>query len=513
MTRFWPREFRAFLRRFGWVWITPIFAFLALSAWAFASPVGASPDDDYHLASIWCANEARTDLCQPDLEDSNYRLVFREIMAAPCYVADDTASAGCQEWSSDPKPTHGADHGNWIGAYPPVYYAVMNVFASNDVQASALAMRVVNVALFVGLTTALAWLLPIELKTPLIAGWTITIVPLGGYLIASNNPGAWALIGVGASWLAALGWFRTSGRRSWALGVLTVFAVLIAAGARTDAAVYSILGLGIASFLSFERSRMFGLKLLLPAVLVAMALVFFTASGYSDVAIGGLNGGLPANAREVRDPGGVLAFNVISIPQLWTGVFGSWGLGWRMEIWPGFAMVEFATIAVFIGLASLGIRVMPPRKAIMTVALVATLYALPVYVLTVGTSVVGENVQPRYILPLVVVLGGLLLLTGRSDPLAPGPWHVIPAAILLTGANALALYMNLRRYSTGFDAGQFSLEAGSEWWWVGLPIGPTALWLIGSVAFGITVTLLAATWLRVGRQVEAPLPAGVPALP
>jgi len=463
--------------RFRWIYLAPALAILALSSWAFASPIGASPDDDYHLASIWCANEARTDLCAPDpINGEGWRLVLPGITMAPCFVADPTASGGCQEWSSEPAPTVAADHGNWIGAYPPVFYAAMNVFASTDIQTSAIIMRLFNVALLVAFVTALAFLLPAQLKVPLIAGWLITMVPLGAYLIASNNPGSWAVIGVGASWLAALGWFRTTGRRSWALGALTFLAVLIAAGSRTDAAVYSIIALGIASFLAFERTRAFGIKLLLPAGLVVMAAIFFSTSGYADVAVGGLTGGIEDPAS--RDPGAILAFNLISIPQLWTGVFGSWGLGWLMEVWPGFWMVEFA-------------------------ALVVTLYILPLYILTVGLSVVSENVQPRYLAPLVVVLGGLLLLTRKgSEPMRPGPWHVIPAMVLLAGANLIALYTNLRRYITGFDVERFSLEAGSEWWWTGFPIGPTVLWLIGSAAFAALVLVLGIAWLRDGRRQE-----------
>lgn len=503
MTEAAGRGPRRWLRQVRLIHLAPVLVLAALAAWAFASPIGASPDDDYHLASIWCANPARADLCTLDAEHGeNWRVVLPGITTAPCYVADVTASAGCQEWWSDPAPAVAADHGNWIGAYPPLYYAAMNVFATTDIQTSALVMRVVNIVLFVGFTTVLAWLLPLTLRVPLIAGWAITMVPLGGYLIASNNPGAWALIGVGGSWLAALGWFRSCGRRSWALGVLTVLGVIMAAGARTDAAVYSILGLGIAAFLSFERTRAFGFKLLLPVALAVVAIVLFVTSGYADVAEGGLNGGIPDS--EVRDPWAVLAFNVVSIPQLWTGVFGSWGLGWRMENWPGFAMVEFATLVVFVGLASLGIRAMHPRKSVMAVALVATLYALPLYVLTRGLSVVGENVQPRYLLPLVVVLGGLLVLTRSPYVLRPGAWHVVPAMILLAGANGIALYTNIRRYVTGLDVEQLSLDARAEWWWAGFPFGPTVLWLLGSAAFAAVVVVIGRAWLRLESPPAVP---------
>ena len=437
-------------------------------------------------------------MCLPDPYHPSYRLVPPGIAMAPCFVADPEQSAACQEWPVVTGPTQSMSHGNWIGAYPPLYYAALNPLASHEVQASAIAMRLISVFLFVTLTTAIAALVPRDVRVPLIAGWTITLVPLAGHLIASNNPGSWAVIGVGNAWAAAYGWFRTSGKRTWALGALTVVTVVMAAGARVDAAVYAIICLGIASVLAFARTKAYALKLILPGVLVLVAGTLFLTAGNADVAIGGLNGGVDPGTigGEPRNQASVLAFNLISVPMLWSGVFGSWGLGWLMESWPGFSMVEFAAGVVFIAFISLGLRVMQWRKASMVVALVATLYLLPVYVLTVGMSVVSENVQPRYLVPLVVVLGGLLLMGSENRPVRPTRWHVIPAVILLTVANSLALYGTLRRYVTGFDVEQMSLDAGAEWWWEGAPVGPTAVWLIGTAAFGLCVAVLGGAWLR-----------------
>src|SRR5660397_90017 len=87
--------------RFRVVWLAPAFAAVALSAWALASPIGASPDDDFHLPSIWCADDARTDLSAPDPDHADLRLVLPGIRAS-CYVADETVSGACQEWRSDP---------------------------------------------------------------------------------------------------------------------------------------------------------------------------------------------------------------------------------------------------------------------------------------------------------------------------------------------------------------------------------------------------------------------------
>ena len=44
--------------------IVPLSLFVSLVAWGFASPVGASPDDEYHMASIWCGAGIRDGLCE-----------------------------------------------------------------------------------------------------------------------------------------------------------------------------------------------------------------------------------------------------------------------------------------------------------------------------------------------------------------------------------------------------------------------------------------------------------------
>ena len=43
------------LRRIPLLALAPVLALLTLTAWVFASPIGAGPDDDFHLVSSWCA--------------------------------------------------------------------------------------------------------------------------------------------------------------------------------------------------------------------------------------------------------------------------------------------------------------------------------------------------------------------------------------------------------------------------------------------------------------------------
>ncbi len=118
----------------------------------------------------------------------------------------------------DRRPFHAAradtlsKRGNFTGAYPPVFYAVMGWFAGDNITSSVIAMRLINSALFVALGTLLFVLLPAMRRPTLVWGWLITTMPLGLFLIASNNPSGWAVTGVGTAWLALLGYYESSGQ-------------------------------------------------------------------------------------------------------------------------------------------------------------------------------------------------------------------------------------------------------------------------------------------------------------
>ena len=50
-----------------WVSVAILSAILTLSGWALSSPIGSSPDDDFHLPSIWCGQGFRDGLCEEDV--------------------------------------------------------------------------------------------------------------------------------------------------------------------------------------------------------------------------------------------------------------------------------------------------------------------------------------------------------------------------------------------------------------------------------------------------------------
>lgn len=96
---------------------------------------------------------------------------------------------------------------------------------------------------------------------------------------------------------------------------------------------------------------------------------------------------------------------------------------------------------------------------------------------------VGENVQPRYFLPLVTALVGIAVL-GETGPVRLSGVQRAVVWALLVGANSVALHSNIRRYVTGQDVWLFNLGQGAEWWWSFGP-SPMEVWAIGSAAFAV----------------------------
>jgi hypothetical protein len=480
------------LRRLRLLHLAPLLAVLALLAWAFASPIGSAPDDDYHLASIWCANPLNTDACATT-SDQAEREVPEAIRLVACYAGAPEVSASCQDGLVfDQHVTVETNRGNFLGQYPPVFYTVMSVLVGPDIQASALLMRVLTILLFVGLTTALCLLLPADRRVPLIGGWLIASVPLGLFLLASNNPSSWALIGVGSSWLALLGWFESEGRRRIALGVLYAVTGLMAAGARTDAAVYVVIGSAAVLWLTFRRTRPYLMLSILPAAMAIAAALFYLGSGQQAVVESGLGSGdlqpdAPAGSHAPRDPFGLLAYNLLYVPTLWVGALGQWGLGWLDTTVP--PVVWVGASAVFAGVVFAALSRVTVRKAIVVGGIGLVLWLLPTYVLVRGGNIVGENVQPRYLLPLILLLGGVALLPYAGRGLRLGRVQLLLIGIALVIGNAFALHSDIRRYVTGVDATGVDLDAGAEWWWPVGP-GPMATWVIGSLAYAGLLAVL-----------------------
>lgn len=464
-------------RRRNLIFLAPVFALIALILWAVATPIGSSPDDDFHLASTWCALGDRPGLCESVPGHPEERAIPKGVAQVLC---NDLYPSQLVKCDVDPRqsPTEliPTERGNFAGTYPPVYYAVMGVFASPQYAVSAMVMRIVNAVLFVGLTSLLFWLLTPSRRRTLAWTWAIGIVPLGVSLISSNNPSSWAIIAGGSLWIAVLGWFEASGRRAIGLGVLSVVFAVMGAGARADSAIYTVLGAALAVILAVNRTKTFWLKAILPAALAVIAVLFYIGANQR-VGTSGLTGSHDTTAPLMTAQ--YLWNYVLELPQLWAGSLGTWPIGW-LDI-PMPALVSVAAVGVFGAVTFSGLRSSSPRKLIGLGFALLMLIAVPSWVLLRSTALVGQEVQPRYVLPLLLMFAGVALLEANRR-ISFSRLQIGVAVLALSIANAAALHVTIARYVTGLSVIDVNLNHDVHWWWGG-PISPMVVWVLGVLAF------------------------------
>lgn len=483
-TRF--SQMRSRLSRLPVIAVAPLLVFASLMAWALASPTGSSPDDDFHLVSTWCASPNASEFCLPGT-DSQSRIVPRTLVDAPCFAYKPEFSAACQkELDFTAEPTTLTTRGNFVGAYPGVYYAVMGLFASNNIEASVVAMRAFTVLLFTAFTTALFLLLPIRRRPALVWGWVLTTVPLGMFILASNNPSSWSTMGVGFGWIALLGFFETdtdrhNRGRKIALGAIFVLGAVMAAGSRGDGALYSIIGIVAVGILAFSRSKRFLWEAILPFAVLVMCVLMYRFSR----PVASVTEGVSSDSSHLFV---TIVNNLPFVPSLWLGVLGKdWGLGWLDTSIP--SIVWCVGLACFVGVGFIGAKGLSARRLVVLFGGTLLLFAMPAILLAAAGDNVGENLQPRYLLPLVVLFAGIMTLSSGWAPnrLTRPQWILIASALSVT--QFISLYLNMQRYISSRENQSVNLDDDIQWWWHMSP-SPMAVMIIGSVSYAALIFIV-----------------------
>jgi hypothetical protein len=381
-----------------------------------------------------------------------------------------------------------------------------SLFLFDSIQATALTIRFVNFGIFLAAGIGLFFALPLRLRTTWVWMWTLGVVPMGMFIIPSSNPSSWGITAVAAGWIALLGYLETRGPRAWALGLIYVASAFISINARIDAVLYLAFATLVAIWMSDSRGRELVRKIW-PGFLVVGAVVVQLVVNPANLAR--VVGGIGQRSDFFEDPlpwvrseeviagtafdWSLLWNNLLNIPGLWLGVFGGfpWGsLGWLDTAMPQIVLV--GTMTVLVGVIFLSMREAEPKKIIGVVATVVALWGMPLYLLQLGGFQAGEEVQARYLLPLMMVFLGTMLLTKNGLPVVSDKGRLWFVIIALTLANAIALHTNIRRYTTGIRVQGFNLDEPREWWWPFFSdfLSPNVVWFAGSLAFGVLIWAL-----------------------
>jgi hypothetical protein len=466
-----------------WASIAVASAIIALSGWALSSPIGSSPDDDYHLPSIWCGQGFRDGLCEKDPNPELIQVPYTTFSNSVCFQYQDEQSGACpynETLTGFPRVNNLKDY------YPPVFYWTMSWFAGEDIALSTITMRIVNSIFAVMGLTLLVLSLPHHLRRVPIIGILISSIPLGFFIIASTNPSGWSFFSLMIFFSSLLGFFVTKTvSQKWLLGAITLGSLILASGSRSDASVFAVIAIGIVLLLNFSKANMSRTNLAFAAALLMISITSYFLQGTGSSIAGGA---LALPGEDASTPN--FFVNLASLPNLWIGVFGTSGLGWLDTEMP--AIVWAVTLCIYAGLIFLSMRWFSAMQSLSVATIFASLIVIPMYVLTASGLSVGEQVQPRYLLPLIGLLGATAIFrTSRDTGLQLTKGQAWTIGVGLFVANTIALHLNARRYITGMDELGVDLNKNIEWWWSNFPLSPNLVTWSASVAFAI---FLVAIW-------------------
>jgi len=476
-----------------WSALAAVAGLLTLLAWSGSSPVGSGPDDDFHNASIWCGQGFRDGLCEQGSQANSVLVPGTLVTNHQCFASQPNNSGLCQENYELVETTRA----NFVGAvYPPVYYWTMSWLASTDVVNAILGMRISNSILAVSLLWLTVAALPRALRRVPLLGYLVTSMPLGVFLTASINPSGWTFMSVLIFFASTLGFFSSAElTKRIFFAAMAFLSFLMGAGAREDAPAYLLLAGAIAWFVSDSRQYSNRSRIIFGSITSFGVIAFSIAAFSSQSFIGYVLRGFDWYG-EVTSIGTTFR-NVVTLPDLWVGSFGFWGLGWLDTPMP--SSVWVVTFGIFIALVFGSVKYFSRKQAIAAATVLFALALVPLYTLAVNGLIVGQIVQPRYLLPLVGLLAAVSLYRPESNlgfVLSRGQLWLIGGGLFV--ANAIALHTNFRRYLTGLDENQVTLNFEIEWWWFERPASETLLWfspnyfwLGGSIAFGV---LLFSIW-------------------
>ena len=487
---------------------------VASLAWVVASPVGASPDEDFHVGAMWCPPPIEDSGCQIGTKDGRKAVIVPQTLAkenVTCYAYDHDNSARCTFAASDDltAPTLRWDDGN----YPWGYYQFAHLFVQHSTNRAVLTLRVFNTLLAITLLGSIIALADSGLRRAIAVALTTAWLPMGFYFIAGMNPSSWAMTGTFAFAAGLLAATRSVGARRVGLIACAVAGAVLACTSRGDSA-----------FFLFVVSVALACAVRPCARLVPEAIVACAASLVGIWVMSGTNASanLATTEASAASPGRRAIFmqNLEAIPSYLAGFVGyRIGPGWNDVSYAG--TVSYGALIVVCAVICWALVSLTWRKAVSSFVILGAIVGVPVVIGVQGRFSNVEFYQPRYMLPLFAVFMLMLLAPpvarGASRPKGSAPMRLptsmvgkaggIAVAFLWTVTNARALYLVIERYAFGrtshaqpLDLATRNLSAGNEWWWPGAPLGPMAVWLIGAAAGALanvlTVSLLSRSSTR-----------------
>jgi hypothetical protein len=492
------------------------------AVWALASPIGSSADEDFHLGSIWCADQPSNHCMAVEGSGGSLFLVPTVAGTETCYLEGyleaSRNSAECLLDAQDNErfvETHRVN--NVAGYYPPMFYRTMQTFVGADPTTSVIAIRIANSVLAVLILSLLFFSSQRWLMQPLSLALVVGLVPFGLFFIPSVNPSSWAIVGVFSFWAFFLTWLggdkalsRIGVARLVGLGLSGALVI----SSRSDAALYAGVTTAVAILIAWPKVRHHARRLWVLAIPMPF-LLWGLAFRFNSLA--GLVGFIPTTQTDksgVEAAGAVvgdLIRNVAEIPAFLAGALGAnapdfdqssaflYGIGSVDIRMP--SILPLITVGMVISVLFLSMRTLSRRRALGIGVLLGTLTLVPV--LATSRFAYQYSYAPRTIYPLLLASIAIALMVLPRRSLHLSKVQVTLLAIGFSVANAVALLTTVRRYTNGQSETWLSFFFAPEWWWA-LGPSPQVVVVIGSLAgVGVAIGLVRIVYNpRLGARVD-----------
>jgi hypothetical protein len=475
--------------RFISILITFLTGLLLMASWALASPPGGSPDEPTHFITIYCFSDSSNKTCLPPPPENVEPLPTED--ESPCYIFKRGSGAGCEESNIFKKLDYASTSIFYLYS-DNYYYRFMANFATETSIFSLIVMRIVNGIIFLLVFLLSVYLLPAHLRQAFAISTIVVSVPLGIYIISSINTSAWIIIGSIGTWSALYSMFTEFSKKNLLISktilriILFIISSFLIISSRTDGLYFLVIILfSMITFAILPKIKMILVKffsnntsnfILFIAPIFIAIISFYFFRNFASVTF--VNNDFNFSDRIFE--------NVYRLPHLLLGPLGTWGLGW-LDIWLS-PITYILMIVIFLGILFISINFLDLQHLMAIAIFVISAIALPLIILQTSGYLVGEWVQPRYILPLYYPILGLALLSyAGKQKFSSAQLFII---IFLTSiAHSFALFSNLERYLRGQNTFSYDLTVGLEWWWDQLP-SPNTVWFLGSISFVIFFALL-----------------------
>jgi hypothetical protein len=471
---------------------------VAFGSWIYAAPEASDPDGNFHLTSIWCGGGFRQGVCEQALTNQGKPVIG--VVRVPEAVAK--AKNGLNELSSQEfvfSTYHNLN--STYGDYPKGFFWVQSKFLQTSITQTVLILRWINVLLFVLFFVLANRLLSENLRISLNLAQLVLLMPLGIFVIASNNPSSWAVTGVSTYWAFLFGFLTSKSKRNtFLLGLLSFLSATTASFARGDAAMF-VVAISVLVVLVVYARKLVELRKLFSRCKLLIFVLFSTlvsvfSSGHSQTISEGFTdpkGYLGRNPSTFFDLDiNRVLYNFVKMPEVLMGAFGLDGTSGELG-WGDVPIPEMVFLGMFSLLNYLILNCFGKRSKLELLSLSSLLLGLCFVALKIlheSGKVLPQFIQTRYFIPLLVALFGLYL-SGSTLSLRIAESKTLRRfiATALITSFALSLHSTMSHYihqTTIFD---WNLNDNRVWWWDG-EIQPMTIWSIGSMAFAKLVSML-----------------------